>query len=571
MTARRWHPAASTVVSVLVSVTVLGPLLGPGLVQRYDMVWSPFPRWTPFVMGVGTPAPRVVPSDAAAVLLGRVVGPDSAQAIILLACLTALGWGSTALLQELRPGSGTAARCATAVIAVWNPFVGERLAVGQWTVLVGAAAVPVLLRAALRVRRGSSGFTSLVPGLAAAAAAGSNALVVALPPVLLALLCPRPRWGQASAVVGLTALLSGAWLIPSLVARPSTDVGSIDAFRPVADSGLGRIGSLLAGGGFWNPVTHFPERQGSLLVAAVGALIMVLGVVLLVALRQPDTGHGPVVLAAVTSLVVVVLSVSPALDHAWRGLVTGVPGGALLRDPQKLLAVWVVAGAVGVGAGVDALTSRPGRAEAGRVLGVVAALVPLSLLPSMAWGLSGALEPARVPVEYLAAIDALEGLAGDRPVGLLPWSQYRRYPWNSDRVSLTLGPRVLSAQVLFDDSLPLRDRRVPGEDPRAARVGVVVAAGGDVGAALRREGVRYALVERSTGQPVDAPALGTVLFDGRYATVVDLGSPSPPTDPATAALVVGWAATALGVFVACVAPLVGPVRARAAGLLQFRA
>ena len=69
--ARTSWPAA---LALALAIVLLGPALGPGLVLAYDLGWSPDPRFTPFVTGVGMVAPRAVPSDAVGVSLGLLLG-----------------------------------------------------------------------------------------------------------------------------------------------------------------------------------------------------------------------------------------------------------------------------------------------------------------------------------------------------------------------------------------------------------------------------------------------------------------------------------------------------------------
>src|SRR5688572_15728090 len=161
---RQVVPAAT---SGVVALLVLGPALGRGVVLAYDLAWSPDPRLTPFALGTSTPAPRAVPSDAAAVVLGWVLGAGPAQALVLWGTLVLAGIGAARLAGLLAPDVGLLGRSAAALAAVWNPFVLERLVVGQWTVLLGYAAVPHLLVVAVRVRRGLAPPWSPAVGLAA--------------------------------------------------------------------------------------------------------------------------------------------------------------------------------------------------------------------------------------------------------------------------------------------------------------------------------------------------------------------------------------------------------------------
>jgi hypothetical protein len=66
---------------------------------------------------------------------------------------------------------------------------------------------------------------------------------------------------------------------------------------------------------------------------------------------------------------------------------------------------------------------------------------------------------------------------------------------------------------------------LPGEDPVLARVGDALRAE-DPARALRHLGVRWVLVEKENGVRADAIPTGTVVSDGRWLTLVDLGRPT---------------------------------------------
>ena len=69
--------------------------------------------------------------------------------IVLLLALALAGWGMRLDL----PRSGPWARLAASGFAVWNPFVVERMALGQWALVTAYAALPWILLAAARYRR----------------------------------------------------------------------------------------------------------------------------------------------------------------------------------------------------------------------------------------------------------------------------------------------------------------------------------------------------------------------------------------------------------------------------------
>ncbi|EAP99246.1 hypothetical protein JNB_03720 [Janibacter sp. HTCC2649] len=523
-TLHRWLPAAVAWVQAFV---VLGPALGPGVVIAYDMPWSPDARWTPFVLGQDTPAPRVVPSDAVMVLLGKVLGAGLTQSLVLLAILVGLALGAVALLEEIAPDAGLAARCACAVAAVWNPFVSERLVIGQWVVVLGLAVLPWALRAALRTAQGTSGAYAVTLAVCVAGVGGVNSVLIvaaAVVPVLLTGLGRGTRSVLRSLAVVVATIVgvSAVWMVPSLVNSPPVSGASADAFGPGADTPFGVWGSLLSGGGFWNTASH-PTARSVPLIALLAALLSLVAVASLVA-EVRRSHRWPLAAPVLVGVAVVGLSAAPFARDAWSWLVTGLPGGGALRDSQKLLAIWVLALALGVGLVVERLLRVLPRAIIGSAAVGVTGLVVL-LSPQMAWGMGGRLQAVDVPEGYRTAATRLSDLP-PAEVGLLPWSQYRRYDWNDRRVSLTLGPRIIDQTVLFDDSLPLSSGRVDGESPRAARVSRAIAAGASPVQALRDAGVRYIAAELRTGLDVDVAAVrssGVVVVDDPTLLVVDVG------------------------------------------------
>ena len=542
-----WRAALGpVVVTVVTAAVVLGPALRPGVVLSYDLVWSPDARLTPFATGVDTPAPRAVPSDAAAWLLGLLVTPGVAQKLVLGGVLVLAGLGASGLVRVLRPTAGRLAACTAAVAAVWNPFVAERLVIGQWTVLLGYAVLPWAVRAALRVRAGHGTVTALCGWAVLASVGGANSLVLVGPPVLVLLLLPQPVWRAVLAWLAVVAGGAGAWAVPALWGGLVSDPAGFTVFAARSDGPMGLVVSLAGGGGFWNPASYPAERRVAALAVAA-AMLTTAGVVAVArqARRARDrerpgpaddagrcvgTGVPVLVVVALLGLLLAVASGTPWSADAWSRLAE-VPGGALLRDSQKVVALWVVLGAAGVGLLVDGLVRHRAAALVPAIgLAVVAPLV----LPTLAWGERNRVEAVTVPADLRdVAAELSSAPAGD--VGLLPWRQYRRYGWNDARVSLSLVPRMVDQRVLYDDSLPLSSGRIAGESPRSAAVTAAVDGGADAWDALVAQGVRYVVVEKDTGLPTpDLPAgAGRVLADTAHLQVVEVAGSSGATTGAT--------------------------------------
>jgi hypothetical protein len=506
----RWLPPA--LAAVLTGI-ILGPALGPGVVLSYDLGWSPDPRWTPFVLGQDTPAPRVVPSDAAGVLLGHLLTGAGAEKTVLFTVLMLAAVGAVALLRWFSPLASAPACCAAVVMTLWNPFVAERLVIGQWTILMGYAVLPWASRAALRLRSGRGTFLACGGCVVVGGLGGANTVLLVVSTMLVVFLYPAPRWRPA-ALVFLTALgVGAAWWLPALARGTSTGTDGLLAFGATQDGPLGLVGSLLTGGGMWNPASH-PAERGNVVLALVALTVVVVCTMALV--RTPRTA--PLLLAAVLGVVLAVLSGWAPFDPAWSGL-AHVPGGGLLRDGQKLVATWMVLIAVGFGLAVD----RLGQSR-GVVTGVALAfgLIPVLSLPSLAWGVHGRLSSVSVPQDLRLAASVLSR-AGKGDLGVLPWRQYRRYEWNDGRVSLSLIPRMVDQRVLYDDSLPLKSGRVNGEDSVSASVTSQIDRGADPLDALANAGVRYVVVERRTGlaEPAVPAGFGTVMLDTPHLLVIE--------------------------------------------------
>ena len=110
------------------------PWFRPGFVLSYDMVWVPrLDLGRPDLWGLGSALPRAVPSDAVVAVLGAMVDPQLVQRLVLLGALFLAGVGGARLVAS----AGLAGRMAAATLAIWNPYVLERLDIGQWPMLLG--------------------------------------------------------------------------------------------------------------------------------------------------------------------------------------------------------------------------------------------------------------------------------------------------------------------------------------------------------------------------------------------------------------------------------------------------
>jgi hypothetical protein len=143
-----------------------------------------------------------------------------------------------------------------------------------------------------------------------------------------------------------------------------------------------------------------------------------------------------------------------------------------------------------------------------------AALLPIVLLPGLAWGVGGRLEPVHYPRDWYTVRSALARDPGPGDVLVLPFQPFRQFGWNDRRTQLDPAPRFLPRPAVVDDTLVVDDRALQGEDPRAAEVGAAI---GDPGR-LARLGGGWVLVEHGTPGTVDPSELAglTPVVDGRW-------------------------------------------------------
>lgn len=514
--------------SSAVALVVLAPLLlGGGFWLVGDMVFVPRQPWKSAWLGLDASLPRAVPMDALISLATQVVPGALVQKVLLLGGFLAGGLGVGRLVGD----RAWYARAAAITLLCWNPWVYERLLIGQWAILTGYLLLPWVALAARRVRRDPLdwGPAGVVLALSAVCSPSSGVMALGVLAVL-GLGSDRRAWWRV-ALVGTLANLT--WAIPALTAdsvRISTD-GVFTGFAARAESAAGVVPSLLSLGGIWK-TSILPAERLSALVVLLSCLLSFAALIGLWRGRE-DRGRWLVLAAGAFAIALV-----PAVSGG-SGLLEAVgeivPGAALLRDSHRFLAPLALALAVGSAELVTLLRSRirPGTGAVWSAI-ALAVLAPALLLPSLAWGAGGELQRASYPQGWEAVADIVDD---DDVTVVLPWAgSYRGFDFNHRRAVLDPAPRLLPGTVLVDDTVVLDDRVVPAEDPRSIAVGMALAArgSGDVAAALRALGVRWVLVEEGMTD-IEAPE-GVVRHDGDGLVLIELTAPdtgaaAPPDSP----------------------------------------
>lgn len=505
-------------VGLALGALALGPGLARGFLLSYDMVFEPSPPFSTALLGItGGPA-RAVPSDAVIAVLGHLMPADVLQKIVLLSIFVGACAGAATLLaggwrQATGKRAPLLACLAAGVFYAWNPYVAERLLIGQWALLLGYAGLPWLLHhlctGPARARPGV-----LLLAMVPAAVGGFAAMTVtglAAVPVALARGTRRERRRRLVLVLLALLVLSLPWLIPSLLVPVRTDPLGVDLFAARADTPLGRLGSLVLLSGIWNAQT-VPRGYGGigtlawLLVVATGLAGYFVPVVRRAWARLGWPGLG---LAGLLGLAVAAIGITSVTRAALRDLVGAWPGFAVLRDGQQFVAPLGLTEAVGLGVAVAWFLGRatvpaargrggPGRRQTEPAAVAVAVLIliaPVLLLPGMAWGEFGRLRPVQYPADWLVARQIIDSSRSSGSVLVLPWGAYRRYPWNHDEVVYDPWNKLLSREVVSDDGVQVGDKALPPESAASTRISRILASHGALSGSLRAAGVRYVVID----------------------------------------------------------------------------
>jgi hypothetical protein len=210
-----------------------------------------------------------------------------------------------------------------------------------------------------------------------------------------------------------------------------------------------------------------------------------------------------------------------------RWALVTVPGAGLLRDAQKWVAWWALPLAVGFAIGAERIATMLRTRAGRRGLLVVGMVLPLLVLPDLAFGGWGRLARVRYPADWTHVAESLADDPHPGDVLALPLAAYRQFGWNDGKSQLDPAPRVLPRTTVTDDALRVDGTVVSGEDRRSATVLALVAGNGNLGSGLRSLGIGWVLVERGTppgDDPVSPARLSGLVprFQGQWLTLYEI-------------------------------------------------
>ncbi|CAN5147744.1 hypothetical protein BH09ACT8_BH09ACT8_08990 [soil metagenome] len=498
---RRW---AVPGYALALAIIITAPLWAPGYLLLRDAVSTPRSYLSDAALGLTEAAPRALPQDFAIALASHLVDGGVVVKVLLLAGLWLAGWGAGRLTAQVLPAAGLAGQFVAATVAIWNPYVAERLLQGHWSLLVGYGALPWVALIVLRLRAGDVGRLGGLSGLAfwiALAGLTPTGLLLAAIVALVCVAVPgggRPRWLCAVAAVVFSALGALPWLVASAVtaslsAYQASGVPGVGAFAARAEPGLGTLGSLAGLGGIWNAEAVPSSRSTVFAIVATAVLLAVVAAGVPAVIRRRTAW--PLLALALAAVVLPALMASGPGLTALRAVVGAVPGLGVLRDGQKWVALAMPAYALAAGGAVLTMKRlRPALPSA--VAAVACCAVVVLTLPDLAWGVAGRMTAVRYPPGWSEVAEQIN--ADPRPVAVLPADSMRQFRWSGPAPVLDPLPRWIRADVLTTGDLTISGHAVLGEGAHARAVQELLLAGADPDR-LRAAGVGWVVVESGTG------------------------------------------------------------------------
>ena len=527
--------------ALALSLLVTAPLLAPGYLLLRDAVSTPRSYMSDAALGLSEAAPRALPQDFAVALASAVLDGGVVVKVLLMAGLWLSGWGAARLATLVMPDAGVAGQCVAATIAIWNPYVAERLLQGHWSLLVGYGCLPWVATAMLRLRTSTDtpwvGVCALVFWMALAGLTPTG-LMLAATVALTCVFAPgtgRSRWLCAAVGLGAAVLVALPWLTAAAVADSlsSSQAAGVPAFAARAEPGLGTLASLASLGvsGTLRPYPPRGQRFSPLLRPWCCSASSALG--LPVVLRRP-VAVPLLVLAAVAVVLPAAMATGPGLAFV-ETTVRALPGLGVVRDAQKWVALAVPGYAL---AGAAAVVTLRGRLPAAATAAICCAAL-VATLPDLAWGVGGKMSAVHYPPGWAAAAAMIN--EDPQPVAVLPVGSFRRFAWAGDAPVLDPLPRWVRAEVLTSGDLTVAGRTVPGEGDRAREVQQLLLTGADR-EKLTNAGVGWVVVE-SEGE--STPLALPVAYRDSDLAVYRIGGDHPPASGRGIVLAAHWVWLAL--------------------------
>lgn len=438
----------------VVTLAVMLPLYVRGYILRYDMVFAPNVQFSLESLNGSWGIFTGYPVTAILWLVNHILPMDIVQKLLLSMILFTAGYA----VFRTFPIRSRLARVTAGFIYMVNPFVYDRFMAGHWRFLLAYAITPFVLRAFYRL------FTITQPKTAVwAISLWTLAIVInAHHAVILGILFVclgiffirsiRSLLYSGGVLLGL-CIANSWWLVPAFLSpvQPgSFGLEQFYGFQTNTDHIYGLWFNMVSLQGFWftdwrsikDVISWWPVLVFGWLTPAFAGLATIRSSKK--ATRRLVYG----VLAAAGFGLLFAAGPAPGVWEVNTWLYQHVPGLSGLREPQKLLALLVLAYVLLAACGIDLLA----RMKHPRIALSVAVLGILSMAAMSAqiwWGANGQMKPVQYPTSWYAFEDILRQEPESRAI-VLPWELYTEDTFAGTLVAnpskAFYGDRVLLSQ-----------------------------------------------------------------------------------------------------------------------------
>ena len=443
---------------ITLSVAVWVPsLFQSGYVLLGDMVFTPAMHPPSSLLGPIHGTMDVTLVYNLAWLLSRVIGAMLLQKTILFLIVFLAGY----LMYRNTPATHQWSRVFAGTLYAINPFLYTRLVMGQWGFLLGYALLPVIFASTIKTIRdpGASRIAKTALWLAGTAVlslhAGAIGLLVAVTVGVFQLArTPKRRRALLSGtvVIVLFLLLSSFWLLPIFGGGSALGtIGKTDfkAFETRSTSSTGVGVSVVGLYGFWKTQIDALMPRKYVPLWPVFAFLLVLLCLYGLWRYWDEPGRGPglgaLALLAVVAFFLALGSRAPMTGSAFSLVFQNLAPLRMFREPQKFVALIVLAYSMLGAAGLDRfLSRRASSADEGaarRRTGFVVPVVLLALVCFYSFRMFGSLwgqaRAVSYPKSWAQAQEYLQRDQGDWYALYLPDFWYMRYDFTGSDYTIT--------------------------------------------------------------------------------------------------------------------------------------
>lgn len=497
--------------AVLVAVVVVLPWTSKGWLLLLDWAVGPHLSIPRSFWGLDNGLQAGMPLALLIVGLTSVISTAMLSWLVIAGALVAAGMGAARL-----SGDSALARIGAGTLYAVNPLVFDRIFAGHVGYLLAYALLPIAVLSIVRWR-GIVSWRGMRPAL-------WIALLTAITPhffwiggaVLLSNLVTSRRRKRVLAwtasVVGATVVMSAYLVVPSAGRSAAVPVGEADltAYRTRADPSLGLAVNVAGLYGFWRPEPKLPKKDLAGWPLFLGGIVLLAGSGLSRARRSGSEASrhlfGVLAVSGVLGFFLALGDQGPT-GPAFRLLFDHLPGFAVMREPQKFVALLALAYAVGFGWALDDMARRARERKTFLAVGALAVGLPVLYTPTLFFGLAGRVESSRYPDSWSAA-DQVMG-EGPGKVLFLPWHQYLALPFTG-RIVANPADGAFRRDAIEGDNVELVNLRTSSTLTRSAYLEFLFSKGNDLcafGALVAPLGVEYLALATAADSAVYRPWL----------------------------------------------------------------